>query len=329
MNDSIVFSLTSNTELVEEICTYLGTKPGKITINHFADGETLVELGETVRGKNVFFVQSTFCPVNEKLMELLIAIDCVKRSSAADIICVIPYFGYARQDRKAKPRQPITARLVADLLSAAGANRVVTIDLHAAQIQGFFSFPVDDLTSIPMMGQYFSNKEGLDLENTVVVSPDHGGTSRAKKLSDILGCPMAIVDKRRPRPNVCEATSVIGDVKDKNCIIVDDICDTAGSLCAASNILKQYGAKDIYVSLAHGVFSEPAMDRIEQSVIKEVVVANTIPLSEAKKAKTTKVKQLSVGLMLSKIMQAISTHTPVSEVYDLFTSGNHEQTKII
>ena len=328
MNETVVFSLTSNVELVEEICSNLGVKPGKLTINHFADGETLVELDQTVRGKKVYLVQSTFKPVNEKLMELLIAIDCVKRSSAADIVCVMPYFGYARQDRKAKPRQPITARLVADLLSAAGANRVVTIDLHAAQIQGFFSFPVDDLTSTPMMGQYFLNK-GLDLKDFCVVSPDHGGTTRARNLAMILETPLAIVDKRRPRPNVCEATNVIGDVNGKNCIIVDDICDTGGSLCAAAALLKEKGAKDIYVSLAHGVFSDDAIERIENSVIKELVCTNSIPLTEDKKARTTKIKQISVGLMLSKLIAAVSTHTPVSEVYDLFSSGEHEQTKII
>lgn len=329
MNDTVVFSLTSNVELVEEICSNLGIKPGKLTVNHFADGETLVELDQTVRGKKVYIVQSTFKPVNEKLMELLIAIDCIKRSSASDIVCVIPYFGYARQDRKAKPRQPISARLVADLLKVAGANRVVTIDLHAAQIQGFFSFPVDDLTTIPMMGQYFLKKEDFNADEFVVVSPDHGGTTRARKLADILNSSIAIVDKRRPRPNVCEANNVIGDVENKNCILVDDICDTGGSLCAAAKLLKEKGAKDIYVSLAHGVFSGEAIERIENSVIKELVCTNTIPLTEEKKAKTTKIKQLSVGLMLSKIIAALSTHTPVSEVYDLFSAGEHEQTKII
>ena len=329
MNETVVFSLTSNVELVEEICNNLGIKPGKLTINHFADGETLVELDQTVRGKKVYLVQSTFKPVNEKLMELLIAIDCVKRSSASDIVCVIPYFGYARQDRKAKPRQPITARLVADLLHTAGANRVVTIDLHASQIQGFFSFPVDDLTSIPMMGQYFLNKKEYNAQDFVIVSPDHGGTTRARKLAEILEAPLAIVDKRRPRPNVCEAQNVIGDVAGKNCILVDDICDTGGSLCAAAALLKEKCAKDIYVTLAHGVFSSDAITRIEDSVIKELVCTNTIPLTEEKKSQTTKIKQLSVGLMLSKLIAAISTHTPVSEVYDLFSAGNHEQTKII
>ena len=325
MWETVVFSLSNNKEMVEEICKYLEIEPGQIEISHFKDGETLVELGETVRGKQVFFVQSTSKPVNENLMELLIAVDCAKRSSARDIVCVLPYFGYARQDRKAKPRQPITARLVADLLSAAGANRVVTIDLHAAQIQGFFTFPVDDLSTIPMMGQYILHNY-KDLENTVVVSPDHGGTTRARKLAEILNCPIAIVDKRRPRPNVCEATSVIGDVKDKHCIIVDDICDTGGSLIAASSILLESGAKDVSVCLAHGVFSNGAVENIEKSNIKEVLVTNTIPMSEEKRNSFKKIKIISVGLMLSKIIAALATHTPVSEVYNLFSEYDKSKT---
>lgn len=318
MNEDIkVFSLSGNQDLANEICSQLGIEPGKISVNHFADGETLVEFGESVRGKQVYFVQSTYKPVNERIMELLVAIDAAKRASASEIQCIIPYYGYARQDRKAKPRQPITARLVADLLEAAGANRVITIDLHASQIQGFFSFPADDLTSIPMMGRYFLNK-GLDMENVVVVSPDHGGATRARNLANILDTSIAIVDKRRPRPNVCEAQSVIGDVDGKDCIVVDDICDTAGSLVAACDILKRFGAKDIYVCLAHGVFSGPAIERLENSCIKEVVCTNSIPLDEEKKAQTTKIKQLSIGLMLSKLILAISSHKPVSEIYRLF-----------
>ncbi|MDO4499986.1 MAG: ribose-phosphate pyrophosphokinase [Erysipelotrichaceae bacterium] len=318
MKDVKVFSLTSNVELVNEICGYLNCEPGKVSIKHFADGETLVEFGESVRGKQVYLIQSTCKPVNERLMELLIAIDAAKRSSATDIVCIIPYFGYARQDRKAQPRQPITARLVADLLHTAGANRVVAIDLHAPQIQGFFSFPVDDLSSVPMMGHYFLHK-GLDLENTVVVSPDHGGTTRARNLANILGTPIAIVDKRRPRPNVCEAKNVIGDVNGKDVIVIDDICDTGGSLIASCQILKDFGAKNVYVCLAHGVFSGEAIEKIENSVIHELVCTNSIPLSEEAKARTTKIKQLSIGKMLSKLIAAISTHTPVSEIYGLFT----------
>ena len=328
MNDDVkVFSLTANKELVDEICDYLGIEPGKISVKHFADGETLVQLGESVRGKKVYIVQSTCGPVNENLMELLIAVDACKRASAEDIFCVIPYFGYARQDRKAEPRQPITARLVADLLKAAGANRVVAVDLHAPQIQGFFSFPVDDLKAVPMMGQYLKHT-CTDLENTVVVSPDHGGTTRARNLANILDTPIAIIDKRRPRANVCEAQSVIGDVKDKDCIVVDDICDTGGSLVAACQILKDYGAKSIRVCITHAIFSGEAIEKIENSVIDELVCTNTIPLSEEKKTKTTKIKVLSVGRMLAKIIAAVSTHHPISEVYDLFTE-EQEQIKIV
>ena len=322
MNDTIVFSLTANCELVKEICGYLNLEPGKLTVNHFADGETLVELNESIRGKMVYLVQSTYKPVNEKLMELLVAIDAIKRSSPKEIVCIIPNFGYARQDRKAKPRQPITARLVADLLEAAGCNRVVTIDLHAAQIQGFFSFPADDITSIPMMAQYFANKPEINLNKTVIVSPDHGGTTRARRFAERLDCSLAICDKRRPRPNVCETTNVLGDVNGMDCIIVDDMCDTGGSLIGAAKLLKENGAGNIYVAIAHGIFSKDALEKIEGSVIKEVVCTNSIPLSEEAKAKTTKVKQLSVGLMLSKIIYAISNHTPVSNVYNIF--DDHE-----
>lgn len=317
MNETMVFALTSNVELVKEICDYLDLTPGKISVKHFADGEILVEPEETVRGKKVYVVQSTCPPVTERLMELLVCVDALKRASAGEITCIIPYYGYARQDRKARPRQPISAKLVADLLDAAGANRVVTIDLHAAQIQGFFNFPTDDLTSIPMMGQYFRSSD-LDMSEVVVVSPDHGGTTRARRLAESLGVPIAIVDKRRPRPNVCEATSVIGDVKDKVVIVVDDICDTGGSLVAACNILKDYGAKEIYCCITHGVFSKNAAEIIQESPIKKMVITNTIPLSEEFKAKCDKVTVLSVGWMLSKIISSISNHRPVSQVYSLF-----------
>lgn len=315
LKDVVVLPLTSSVDLVNEICSYLNIQPGKATIAHFADGETLVELGETVRGKRIYVVQSTCRPVNESLMELLICLDALRRSSAAEITCVIPYFGYARQDRKASPRQPITAKLVAAMLEQAGANRVVTFDLHAAQIQGFFHCPVDDLTTVPMIGHYFINK-GFANSNTVVVSPDHGGVKRARNLAEMLEIPLAIIDKRRPRANVCEAVTIIGDVKDKNAIIVDDICDTGGSLIAASQILKENGAKDVYVAISHGIFSNNAIQRIQDSGIKEVVVTNTIKIPECED--TTKVTVLSVGWMLSKLILAVSGHTPVSEVYALY-----------
>ena len=317
LDDVVVFSLTSSVELANEVCNYLNITPGKISVNHFADGETLVELGESVRGKRVYVIQSTSKPVNENLMELLICLDALRRSSAGEITCIIPYYGYARQDRKALPRQPITAKLVATLLEEAGANRVVTFDLHAAQIQGFFHCPVDDLTTVPMMGQYFRRKN-FNPEELVVVSPDHGGVKRARTLAEMLDCQLAIIDKRRPRANVCEACNIIGDVKDKDVIIVDDIIDTGGSLIAATNILREYGAKDIYVCVSHGIFSHNAITRIEDSLIKEVVVTNTITISQEELNQSSKITTLSIGWMLSKLILAVSCHTPVSEVYALY-----------
>ena len=317
LEDIVVFSLTKSVDLANEVCNYLNITPGKIQVNHFADGETLVELGESVRGKKIYVIQSTSKPVNESLMEVLICLDALRRSSAGEITCIIPYFGYARQDRKALPRQPITAKLVASLLEEAGANRVVTFDLHAAQIQGFFHCPVDDLTTVPMMGQYFKRMH-FDPNDTVVVSPDHGGVKRARNLAEMLECPIAIIDKRRPRANVCEACNIIGDVKDKHVIIVDDIIDTGGSLIAAANILKESGSKDIYVCVSHGIFSHNAITRIEDSMIKEVVVTNTIAIPQEELNQSPKIKTLSIGWMLSKLILAVTCHTPVSEVYALY-----------
>lgn len=317
LNDVVVFPLTSSVGLVNEVCHYLNIKPGAIEVKHFADGETLVELGETVRGKRIYIIQSTCKPVNEKLMELLIAVDAVRRSSAAEINCIIPYYGYARQDRKAQPRQPITAKLVAAMLEEAGVNRVITFDLHAAQIEGFFHCPVDNLTTVPMMGKYFCEKE-FDPDEVVVVSPDHGGVKRARNLAEMLHCAIAIIDKRRPQANVAEAMNVIGDVKDKHVIIIDDIIDTGGSLIAAVNILKEHGCKDVYVTITHGIFSHNATMRIQDSGIKELVVTNTIEPDKEEMDKTTKVTVLSIGWMLSKMILAVSCHTPVSEVYSLY-----------
>ena len=317
LDNVVVFPLTSSIPVVEEVCNYLNIQPGKIDVKHFADGETLVERGESVRGKRVYIIQSTCKPVNDTLMEVLICLDACRRSSAAEVTCIIPYFGYARQDRKAMPRQPITAKLVASMLEEAGANRVVTFDLHAAQIQGFFRCPVDELTTVPMMGQYFKRKN-FDPNNIVVVSPDHGGVKRARNLAEMLGCSLAIIDKRRPSANVAEACHIIGDVEGKDAIIVDDICDTGGSLIAASNILKEHGANDIYVCIAHGLFSNNAAERIQESPIKEIVVTNTIIPSSDVSDKTDKITTLSIGWMLSKLILAVSCHTPVSEVYSLY-----------
>lgn len=321
IKDVVVFSLTSNKELTSEVCGYLGIEPGKIDVRQFADGECLTEARESVRGKKVFIIQSTCKPVNEKLMELLVCVDSIKRASAKEITVITPYFGYARQDRKARARQPITARLVADLLLAAGIDRIITIDLHAQQIQGFFNIPTDDLSAIPLFGHYFNRKfKGQDI---VVVSPDHGGTTRARYLAEKLSAPIAIIDKRRPRPNVVEVSDVIGDVKNKICIVVDDICDTAGSLVAGCELLKEKGAKEIYACITHGVFSRDALTKIQNSPIEKMIITNTIP-SEINNAKICeKIEILSVGKMLHRIIEAIVYDHPVAEVFDLYSvTGN-------
>ena len=317
VKDTVVFALTSSTDLAAAVCQDLNLPLGKIKVEHFADGEILVEPQESVRGRSVFIIQSTCNPVTDRLMEVLVCIDACKRASAGEINVIMPYYGYARQDRKAKPRQPITAKLVADLLQVAGADRVVVFDLHAAQIQGFFDIPIDDLTAVPMIGQYFKKKfEGRD--DLVVVSPDHGGVTRARRLADILDAPIAIIDKRRPKPNMVEAQNVIGDVNGKTCVVVDDICDTAGSLVAGCEILKKHGAKEIYTAITHGVFSRDAIEKIENSPIKEMVITDAVPLSDEKKAKTTKITVLSVADMIATTINSILGHKPVSLVYNMY-----------
>lgn len=317
MKDVVVFSLTSNKELVKEICSYLKIKEGEIKIEHFLDGEVLVTPKESVRGKKVFIIQSTCKPVNDRLMELLVCVDAVKRASAKEIAVIVPYYGYARQDRKAAARQPITAKLVADMLMIAGIDRIVTVDLHAQQIQGFFDIATDDLTFIPLIAKYFENKFNKE-DNIVVVSPDHGGTVRARRLAERLEAPIAIIDKRRPRANVVEVSNVIGDVKDKTCIVVDDICDTGGSLVAGVNLLKEYGAKEIYTCVTHGVFSNNALDKIEDSPIKEMIISNTIPLSEEILNKYKKIKVISIAEMLASIISAIAKDKSVSKIFDMY-----------
>lgn len=317
VKETVVLALTSSTDLAAAVCKDLNLPLGKVKVEHFADGEILVEPQESLRGRSVFIVQSTCNPVTERLMEVLVCIDACKRASAGEINVIMPYYGYARQDRKAKPRQPITAKLVADLLQTAGADRLVVFDLHATQIQGFFNIPIDDLTAVPMIGQYFKEKN-FPNDKLVVVSPDHGGVTRARRLADILDAPIAIIDKRRPKPNMVEAQNVIGDVNGKICVVVDDICDTAGSLVAGCEILKNHGAEEIYTGITHGVFSRDAMEKIEKSPIKEMVITDTIPFSEEKAAKTSKITVLSVADMIAKTIDAIQNHTPVSNVYDLY-----------
>ena len=317
VNDTVIFALTSSVDLAKKVCKDLDVPLDKIRVEHFADGEILVTPQESVRGRSVFIVQSTCNPVTERLMEVLVCIDACKRASAREINVIMPYYGYARQDRTTKPRQPITAKLVADLIQKAGAHRVVVFDLHAAQIQGFFNIPIDDITAVPMIGQYFHQKfRGRD--DLVVVSPDHGGVTRARRLADILDASIAIIDKRRPKPNMVEAQNVIGNVDGKTCIVIDDICDTAGSLTAGCEILKKHGASEIYCAITHGVFSRDAVTKIQNSPIREMIITDTIPLSEENKAKTDKIKVLSVADMIATAIDSILNHMPVSRVYEMY-----------
>lgn len=305
-----VFSLSSSKKLAQDIASILGTKVGDCKVHHFADGEILCEIGESVRGKDVFIVQSTSNPVTENLMEILVLTDALKRASAREITAVIPYFGYARQDRKAKPRQPITSKLVADLLTTAGVNRVVTVDLHAAQIQGFFDIPVDEMQALPLLIKYFRKKKVQDL---CVVSPDHGGATRARKMSEAFDCPIAIIDKRRPKPNVAEVMGIIGNVEGKNCILIDDMIDTAGTITAGVDMLKQKGAKDVYIACTHGVLSGPAVERLSTCAAKEVVITNTIEIPQDKKF--DKLVSVSVAGLLAHTIENIENDLPVSDVF--------------
>ena len=309
-NKITVFSLSSSKKLAQDIASILGTKVGDCKVHHFADGEILCEIGESVRGKDVFIVQSTSNPVTENLMEILVLTDALKRASAREITAVIPYFGYARQDRKAKPRQPITSKLVADLLTTAGVNRVVTVDLHAAQIQGFFDIPVDEMQALPLLIKYFRKKKVQDL---CVVSPDHGGATRARKMSEAFDCPIAIIDKRRPKPNVAEVMGIIGNVEGKNCILVDDMIDTAGTITAGVDMLKQKGAKDLYIACTHGVLSGPAIERLSTCAAKEVVITNTIEIPQEKKF--DKLVSVSVAGLLAHTIENIENDLPVSDVF--------------
>ena len=313
-NKTVVIALTSSVELANEIVAEIGIPLGQCDVKHFSDGEIMVELGESVRGKNVYIIQSTCAPVSSNIMEILIAIDACKRASAESISVVMPYFGYARQDRKAKPRQPITSKLIADLLEKAGATRVITMELHATQIQGFFNIPADDISAICILGKYF---QSLDLKDVVVVSPDHGGTTRARKLAEILHAPLAIIDKRRPKPNVAEAMNLIGDVDGKTAIIVDDIVDTAGTLTAGIQMLKDKGAVDVYASCVHGVLSGPAIQRLKDAKLKGFVCTNTIPQDD-KAAQYPEMTVLSVGPVLGSVIKAVEEARPVSEVLASF-----------
>lgn len=306
-----VFSLNSNPHLAEEIAAQIGVSLGECSVTTFSDGEIQINIEESVRGCDVYVVQSTCAPVNRHIMELLIMIDALKRASAKTINIVMPYYGYARQDRKARAREPITAKLVADLLQVAGASRVISLDLHAPQIQGFFNIPVDQLVGVPILSDYWNDK---GLEDIVVVSPDHGGVTRARQLAERLKAPIAIIDKRRPRPNVAEVMNIVGNIEGKTAILIDDMIDTAGTITLGANALIKNGAKEVYACCTHPVLSGPAMDRIGDSPIKELVVTNTIPLSEEKQ--TDKVRTLSVAPLISEAIIRVHEQQSVSVLFD-------------
>jgi ribose-phosphate pyrophosphokinase len=307
-----VFSGNSNPELAQKICSCLSVPLGSARVRCFSDGEVMVEIGENVRGRDVYVIQSTCAPTNDNLMELLVMTDALKRASAATITAVIPYYGYARQDRKAAPRTPITAKLVADLITTAGVDRVVTIDLHAGQIQGFFNIPVDNLYAAPVILNYL--KDRFNSDEVVMVTPDAGGTERARAFAKRLGCSLAVIDKRRTGPNVAEVMHLIGDVTDKIAIILDDMIDTAGTLTQAAKALKENGARTIMACATHGVLSGPAIERINSSDIEEIVLTDTIPLGK-EGAASGKIKMLSVADLLAEAIRRIHEDESVSSLF--------------
>lgn len=307
-----IFSLSSNRPLAEKIAEAVGLELGKISISRFSDGEVKVNVEESIRGAHVYIVQSTSDPVNDNLIELLIMIDALRRASAKTINVVMPYYGYARQERKAQSREPITAKLVANMITIAGADRVLTLDLHAPQIQGFFDIPVDHLIGVPLLADYFLEK-GLFGEDVVVVSPDHGGVVRARKLADFLKSPIAIIDKRRPRPNVSEVMNIIGDVAGKKCIIIDDMIDTAGTITLAAAALLDKGADSVYACCTHAVLSGPAVERLDESDIREVIVTDSIQQPEGRHL--DKLQTISVGTLVGEAIKRIHENRSVSPLF--------------
>lgn len=306
-----LFACNSHPELAQEIAEHMGVELSKSTVTKFSDGEISVSIWESVRGKDCFIIQSTCGPVNDNIMELLIMSDALKRASARSVTAVIPYFGYARQDRKAKARDPITSKLIANMITAAGVGRVITMDLHAAQEQGFFDIPVDHMLGQPMLTDYFKLK---DLEDLVIVSPDHGSVTRARNMAKPFNVPIAIIDKRRPEPNKSEIMNIIGEVEGKNCVILDDMIDTAGTICNAAKALKDLGAKNVYACATHAVLSGPAIERIEASPIKEMVLLNTIPIPEEKRLK--KITVLSTGHIFAETISRVYSNKPISVMFN-------------
>ena len=306
-----IFTGNANPALAKEICDYLGLPLGEAFVGRFNNGEVQIMIDESVRGKDVFIIQPTSYPVNDNLMELMVMADALKRASARHITAVVPYYGYARQDRKTRGREPITAKLVANLMQTSGITRLVTIDLHAGQIQGFFDVPVDHLYGASILAIYINEK---NLEDVIVVSPDLGGVTRARDLADRIGAPIAIIEKKRPEPGVAKVMNLIGDVKGKNCIIVDDIVDTAGSLVEGAKALEAFGAKSVMAAVTHAVLTDPASERIANSNIKELIVTNTMPLPE--NCKLDNVTQLSVAPLLGEAIMRIFHEVSVSNLFD-------------
>ena len=310
--DIKIFAGNSNRELAEEIAEKIGLPVGVATVGKFSDGEVAVNIGEVVRGSDVFIIQSTCLPVNDNLMELLIMIDALKRASAGRITAVMPYYGYARQDRKAKARDPISAKLVANLITVAGADRVLTMDLHAPQLQGFFDIPVDHLLGVPLLAEYFKEKFS-NVDDVVVVSPDVGSVTRSRKFAERIDVPIAIIDKRRPKANVSEIMNIIGDVRDKRVVIVDDLMDTGGTIVNAAKALTDMGATEVYACCTHGLLSGPAIERIQNSQIKELVTLNTIPITPEKRI--SKVKVLSVASIFAEAIERIYGDISISTLF--------------
>ncbi|KRM11315.1 ribose-phosphate diphosphokinase [Paucilactobacillus suebicus] len=307
-----IFALNSNKPLAEKIASTVGVELGKLSVDRFSDGEIRINIEESIRGDNVYVIQSTSAPVNDNLMELLIMIDALRRASANTINVVIPYYGYARQDRKARSREPITAKLVANMLEKAGASRIIALDLHAAQIQGFFDIPLDHMMGAPLLADYFIN-HGI-AEDAVVVSPDHGGVTRARALAEFLKAPIAIIDKRRPCANVAEIMNIIGNVEGKKCILIDDMIDTAGTISLGSQALMDEGATEVYASCTHPVLSGPAIERLEKAPIKQLVVTDSINLPDEKRI--DKLVQISVGPLIGAAIKRINENKPVSPLFN-------------
>lgn len=306
-----IFTGNANPALAKEICDYLGLPLGEAFVGRFNNGEVQIMIDESVRGKDVFIIQPTSYPVNDNLMELMVMADALKRASARHITAVVPYYGYARQDRKTRGREPITAKLVANLMQTAGITRLVTIDLHAGQIQGFFDVPVDHLFGASILAKYINEK---NMEDVIVVSPDLGGVTRARDLADRIGAPIAIIEKKRPEPGVAKVMNLIGDVAGKNCIIIDDIVDTAGSLVEGAKALEEFGAKSVTAAVTHAVLTDPASERIANSNIKELIVINTIPLPE--NCNLPNITQLSVAPLLGEAIMRIFHEVSVSNLFD-------------